>query len=126
MTDNGSSFNKDNVTISSANGKYTFSAKDAYGNSSTFVCTIIVDNEEPTITLNKNRSTLLSISDKLTEKTAKERITVKDNYSKLSNKDINVKLSTNDWAYNIIYSVKDEAGNTATLEETVPDRKSVV
>lgn len=119
ITDNGLSLSKkEHLTVKISDKKAVLTAKDDYNHITNYTVTIIEDKKAPDIVLKKDSRAAYPISYKLSKEAARKRVKkVCDNKKKLSAKDLDISVKYKDWGINVSYTVKDDAGNKASVTE---------
>lgn len=121
LTDNGSALSKnDHMTISVSGNSYVINAHDDYGHSSTFTFTAIEDKETPELILKDGLKEQYPVTQAIDKNWAAKRISkVSDNITKLKKSDVSISVKPSGWGMKITYSIKDEAGNSASVSEKI-------
>lgn len=97
----------------------SFSVTDDYGNEASANVLCKIDTTPPEIELVSGIMNVISLEETVNEEFALSRVTATDSGVELSRDHIKVDISTNDWGYTFNYTVTDDSGLTAQLQNTV-------
>lgn len=124
VIDNNQFISSDRINVSipdviNDGSTITFSVSDDYGNESRVDVVCVVDTTPPEIQLVGGVSNIISIDQIVDEEFAVSRVVAYDMGEELSRDHISVDIATNEWGYTFNYTVTDDSGLTAQLQNTV-------
>ena len=124
VIDNNQFMSTDKIKISYPDvledGKFIiFSVTDDYGNETKAEVLCVIDTVPPEIMLKSGVTNIIDITETVNEDFALSRVIATDSGTELGNENITVDISTNEWGYTFNYTVTDEGGLTAALQNTV-------